>query len=45
MKEVNLPTVNVIKNLLSSFLAMHKHKIFLHPLNQMVFEDTLDELM
>jgi hypothetical protein len=45
MKEIDLPTVNVVKDLLSPFLAMHKYEIFLDPLNQMVFEYTLDELM
>jgi hypothetical protein len=45
MKEIDIPTVNVVKNLLSSFLAMRDEEVFLYPLDQVVFEDTLDELM
>jgi len=41
----NLPTINVIQNLVGALFAMHDHEIFLDPVDKMVFEHAFDELV
>jgi len=41
----DIPTVNVVEDLIGTLPAMHANEICLYPLNKVVFEDTFNELV
>ena len=41
----NVPSVNIVKNLLSSCFAMHENQVFANPGDEVIFEGPFDDLM
>jgi hypothetical protein len=41
----NLPTINVIKDLICASLAMHRYKILCNPINEVILEDAFNQLV
>ena len=41
----NVPSVDIVKNLLSSCFAMHENQVFANPGDEVIFEGTLDDLV
>jgi hypothetical protein len=42
---MSVPFINIIDNFIGSCSTMYKNQVFLDPGNQVILEDTLDELV